>query len=133
MKKNHNPTFLVPLFLGVVYLPQDPNWKYNPSGKRDPFKPWIHFTSSQEMIVGDFLTDFNLDQIKLVGVMWDVDVPKAIVKTPGGKLHTLTKGEKIGRNRGKVAAIRESEMVVIEEFENGLQTQYQSQVMTIKK
>jgi type IV pilus assembly protein PilP len=114
---------------------------YDPAGKRDPFRPFVAerppvVQDKEEPIVPQPsvmtpvpavpttpLQGFDLDQLKLVGVIWDVRNPKAMVRDPVGKLHIVRKDTKIGRNSGFVSTIREGEIVVIEPMmENGLPT-----------
>lgn len=117
-------------------------FRYDPSGKRDPFQSYIKATPAPDArpAVGqapageeagrprrdqlfpdtgqgaraESLTNFDLNQLRLVGVLWDVNDPKAMVRTPSGKVYLLRRLTRIGINNGYVAAIREGEVVVIE-------------------
>jgi type IV pilus assembly protein PilP len=114
---------------------------YDPTGKRDPFQPFAverppvvqvkeepivptpSVMTPVPVVPTTPLQGFDLDQLKLVGVIWDVRNPKAMVRDPVGKLHIVRKDTKIGRNSGFVSTIREGEIVVIEPMmENGLPT-----------
>ncbi len=96
---------------------------YDPISKRDPFRP---FKSNQPKMINNLpvklepLQEFDLDQIQIVGILWDVKNPRAMVRTPKNDLFTVYKNTKIGRNDGMVMAIREGEIVVSEvRFEDG--------------
>jgi len=96
---------------------------YDPISKRDPFRP---FKTNQPKMVNNLpvklepLQEFDLDQIQIVGILWDVKSPRAMVRTPKNDLFTVYKNTKIGRNDGMVMAIREGEIVVSEvRFEDG--------------
>lgn len=96
---------------------------YDPISKRDPFRP---FKTNQPKMVNNLpvklepLQEFDLDQIQIVGILWDVKNPRAMVRTPKNDLFTVYKNTKIGRNDGMVMAIREGEIVVSEvRFEDG--------------
>ena len=62
---------------------------------------------------------FELDQIHLKGIIWDTKTPKALFQLPGqGGYYTLLKGDKIGKT-GIIFAIRESEVVIVENLKVG--------------
>lgn len=104
-------------------------YNYDPTGKRDPFKPFGQSQATQAPDPSskrptEPLEMYDVAQFKLVGVIWNVRAPKAMVRDPSGKLHMVKKETKIGRNNGFVAAIREGEIIVVEPTvgENGMQT-----------
>jgi type IV pilus assembly protein PilP len=106
-------------------------YTYDPTGRRDPFMIHKSFqkkgiTSSggkrieQSIEILDPLIKIDLDKLEIVGIIWEVANPRALIIDPGDpeqKVHIVTKRTKIGRNNGYVAAIREGEIVVIETFE----------------
>jgi len=93
---------------------------YDPTGKRDPFKPYKNFrptvdVNTQKVIaVLEPLQKFEIEKLNIVGILWDVKTPRALLRDPDGAVHTVIRNTKIGRNEGVVAAIREGEIVVIE-------------------
>ncbi len=113
------------------------DYRYEPTGKRDPF---LSFTApkSSEKECGPFedcdtgaLQRFDLDQLKLVGIIWDVKTPKAMFIDPSSKTHIVSEQDKIGRNNGYIAEIREGELVVIEKFYNLGRFTYQTKVLKL--
>ncbi|MCB0342833.1 MAG: pilus assembly protein PilP [Bdellovibrionales bacterium] len=94
-------------------------YNYNPEGRRDPFEP---FTTIQVTVGVDGpaagpmlpLQQFDLGQIKLIGIMWDVKDPKAMFLDPNNEVHTLRKNDRLGRSNGYIAVIREGEVVIVE-------------------
>lgn len=108
---------------------------YDPRGRRDPFAPVD--TSVVNTVTGQAirpllpLEKYELDQIKLIGIIWDVNDPKAMFMDPGSKVHVLSKDQRIGRNQGYIAVIREGEVVVVEATEKDNQPVYRSRVMRI--
>ena len=79
------------------------------------------------------LQGFELTDLKVIGIIWEVNNPKAMVRDPKNVLHMIRKDSKIGRNNGFVAAIREGEVVVIEPaMMDGLQTAA-TRIMTLQK
>lgn len=100
---------------------------YDPSGRRDPFKPslpQLNAGGQEGVISADPLQTFDLGQYKLVAIVWDVKNPRAMVKDPQGKTFTIKNQTKIGRNNGFVSMIREGAVLVVEPTiaENGMQT-----------
>ncbi len=96
---------------------------YDPTGKRDPFKPYKAVSISSgpiKDVVLEPLQRFDLDKLQIVGILWDVRSPRAMIKDPDGAVHTIIKNTKMGRSEGFVAAIREGEIVVVEtRYEEG--------------
>lgn len=96
------------------------DYTYVPTGKRDPFLPYEAANQGYGAALGPVfpLQKFDLDQLKIVGIIWDVRHPKAMIVDPTGKGYVVKVNEKIGRNNGYVARIREGEIVVVESFTN---------------
>ncbi len=87
---------------------------YNPAGRRDPFRP---FTLDMRPEVHAQLTPlqrYELGQLTVVGTVWEVSPPRAMVEDSVGMGYILTLGTPIGRNGGVVTAI-EPKRVVVEE------------------
>jgi hypothetical protein len=59
---------------------------------------------------------FDLSQYRLIGVMWGGDEPKALVVDPRGHSTILKVGSPLGRSDGRVSAISERGVELIEEF-----------------
>ena len=96
------------------------DYTYNPASKRDPFLPYesIAPVGDGGSMLGPLfpLQRFDIDQLKLVGVIWDVKNPKAMILDPSGTGYVVRVNERIGRNSGYIARIRESELVIVETF-----------------
>ena len=116
-------------------------YSYDPAGRRDPFKPYGYRelqpipmdTISGVPVFLEPLQGFELTDLKVIGIIWEVNNPKAMVRDPKNVLHMIRKDSKIGRNNGFVAAIREGEVVVIEPaMMDGLQTAA-TRIMTLQK
>lgn len=93
-------------------------YSYNPIGKRDPFRSFIEkeSTGPEKPAPETPLQKYEIDQYKLVGVIWGVSNPVAMVEDPEGMGYFLTKDTLIGRNWGKVVRITPSEVIVAEEY-----------------
>lgn len=111
---------------------------YDPTGKRDPFKPFKNIVpqvtagaSGPKTLAP--LQRWDLDRLQVVGILWEVNRPRAMVRDPEGAVYTVLKNSKIGRNEGVVSAIREGEIVVLETYYVDGATQKESRVMEFKK
>lgn len=94
------------------------NYVYDPNGKRDPFKPFrvIRINPRKEVPADQLepLQRWELDRLQIIGILWDVKTPRAMIRDPDGGIFTVTRNSKLGRNEGYISAIREGEIVVIE-------------------
>jgi type IV pilus assembly protein PilP len=91
---------------------------YNPIGKRDPFRSFLSFgTRTEETTPRTPLQKYEIDQYRLVGIIWGVERPRALVEDPEGIGHVMEIGTYIGRNWGKVTQITAGEVVVTEEYQ----------------
>jgi type IV pilus assembly protein PilP len=92
-------------------------WFYNPAGKRDPFASFLARQSATQ-VSSDAppLQRWDTDKFSLTGVIWDVDLPRALLVDPEGTGHVVRLGTYVGRNWGKVTAISENGIVVTEEY-----------------
>lgn len=93
-------------------------YAYNPIGKRDPFRS---FLASGERAGDDVPTTplqrYEVDQYQLVGIIWGIERPRALVQDPEGVGHVMEVGTYIGKNWGKVTRISAEEVVVTEEYQ----------------
>lgn len=94
---------------------------YAPTDRRDPFLPYLSPTMKLTQapdVPLEPLQKFALTQLKLVGIIWDVGRPKALVEYPSGRSHIIIENTKVGQEMGYVAAIREGEIIVVEQLVN---------------
>lgn len=91
---------------------------YNPIGKRDPFRSFLASgPKDDDDTPRTPLQRFDLDQYQLVGVIWGIDRPRALVQDPEHTGHVVEIGTYIGKNWGKVTQITSSGVVVTEEYQ----------------
>lgn len=109
---------------------------YDPKGRRDLFRPFV-----ESALIGDDassgpqlpLQQFEVDQLELVGIIWNVPDPKALFLDPRKQLHTVRRDERIGRKNGYVAVIRQGEVVVVEAVNINGDLMYSTRVLKIQK
>lgn len=106
-------------FIKEIYSKED---FYNPTDKRDPFKPFVKVVDKEIEIKPEFnpllppIKRFALSQFKLVGVMWLESVPQAMVTDPERNTYILNVGDEIGNRQGSIIEIRENGIAVEEKY-----------------
>jgi len=84
---------------------------------RDPFRPATLrkkvITRPRENLSP--LERFELNQLKIVGIVWDIKEPRAMVEDTAKLGYTIKVGAPIGSNDGVVKAIHRNE-IIVEEF-----------------
>ncbi len=93
-------------------------WFYNPAGKRDPFSSFLARQRGPEELSENTppLQRWESDRFVLTGVVWNVEMPRALLVDPEGTGHVVHHGTYVGRNWGKVTSISEDGIVVTEEY-----------------
>jgi Tfp pilus assembly protein PilP len=88
---------------------------YDPTGKRDPFRPFLLDLHSQEpREPGTPLQRYDIGELTLVAVLWEVSPPRALVQDTSGMGYIITVGTPIGRRNGVVKAVEPTRVVVEE-------------------
>jgi Tfp pilus assembly protein PilP len=92
---------------------------YDPAGRRDPFRSfeWEHlkreFAASGQ---SGPLEQYDLTQLALVGVVWDVGRARALVRDPSGMSYVVAAGARMGKNEGLVTQIQDNLVIVRERY-----------------
>lgn len=89
---------------------------YDAKNRRDPFQPFVDVRPVETQQFLSPLQRYDLDEFRLVGIMWDVHDPKAMFVDPERQVHVVGRDESIGKRNGYIATIREGEVVVVESF-----------------
>ena len=92
------------------------DYAYDPSGKRDPFRPLylLRKPLAQTAEPVTPLQGYEIGQLRLVGVVFNLAPPRAMVEDSSGLGFIITPGTPIGPNGGVVTAIRPRQVVVEE-------------------
>jgi len=112
---------------------ESPQSRYSPAGKRDPFRP-LSLKAKPVQRPRETLSPlerYELGQLKLVGIVWDIKDPRAMVEDDAGLGYTVKAGTPIGQNEGKIKSIQPTE-VVIEEFYIDFYGERKSRVVSMK-
>ena len=87
---------------------------YDPTNKRDPFKPIKIASDSNQKSGKTPLENYALDKLSYSAFLQTETEPKAIIENPEGRGFTVTKGTKIGINNGVVTDIFPDRIIVVE-------------------
>ena len=95
-------------------------YSYNPSGKPDPFKPFIQITAKESRTVPlTPLQRYEISQLKLVAIISAPDGNHiALVEDSTGKGYFLKKGTWVGSNDGKVTKILKDKVLIEEPYQD---------------
>lgn len=100
--------------------PEPESPKFIRKVNRDPFRPPSiqarTGTRSRDNLSP--LERFELGQLKVVGIVWDVKEPRAMVEDSAGLGYTILVGTPIGASEGRVKGIHRDQVVVEEFFED---------------
>ena len=86
--------------------------------RRDPFRPFVLEIRPQRKDSENLspLERYEVGQLKLVGIVWDIPDPRAMVEDAAGLGYVIKLGTPIGRNDGKVKVIGPKQGVIEEVF-----------------
>lgn len=90
--------------------------RYSAAGKRDPFQPIALKPKASQRPRENLspLERYEIGQLKLVGIVWDIQEPRAMVEDSAGLGFIIKVGTPIGPNDGKVKAISPMEVFIEE-------------------
>ena len=97
---------------------------------RDPFRPMTMRTRANARARENLspLERFDLGQLKIVGIVWDLKEPRAIIEDPAGLGYMVRVGTAIGNSDGKVKAIHRNQIIVEEFYEDAYGARKQREV-----
>ncbi|RME64245.1 MAG: hypothetical protein D6778_08290 [Nitrospirae bacterium] len=109
---------------------------YTPKIKRDPFVSPIEITKKKIQKVKrktlSPLESYDLEEIRVIGIVFDGKQYLASVVLPDGKGFTVKKGMRIGINGGKIIRITENAILVREYFPDYITGQLKPRDRTMK-
>jgi Tfp pilus assembly protein PilP len=93
------------------------DFTYDATGKRDPFRSFIldRLGELDDGAKGP-LEQFELNQLHVVGVVWDAERQRALVTDPSGRGYVVREGTAIGKNDGRVISIDDNLVLVRETY-----------------
>lgn len=103
------------------------SFQYDPTGLRSPFQPSIpqavggsNGPRPDSHRSREFLENYPLDTLKLVGTLRQQGRTYGLIQTKDGLVHRVLPGNHVGQNEGRITAISDSQIKVIELVPNGL-------------
>ena len=110
---------------------------YDIVNRRDPFQPFAEYVPVDDQAAGGRALSpaqrWDLEKLKLIGIMWDIKDPKAMFLDPEQDVMILGRDESIGNKNGYIAAIREGEVVVVEAIRKRGDITYRTRVLRIER
>jgi len=107
-----------------------PTFVYEPGARRSPFvpdAPQRRISNDPNAVDGpdsnrarEFLEQFPLDTLKMVGTLADRRASFGLVQTSDGLVHRVSVGNHMGQNFGRIIAISVSEIQLVEIISDGL-------------
>ena len=102
---------------GVREILEDETFRYEPAGRRDPFKSLMVLqekTKDYSMLPP--IQQIDLAQITITGIVLDESAgPRAMIKA-GGRSFVIQKGMIVGRNEGEVTEVTLKGIRIVEKF-----------------
>lgn len=104
-------------------------YKADAEGLRSPFVPDAPQLSGNNAGGGtrpdpersrEFLESFPLDTLRMVGTLELGDTSYGLVQTSDGLIHRVVPGNYMGQNDGRIRAIRDSEIELVEIISDGI-------------
>jgi type IV pilus assembly protein PilP len=92
-------------------------YAYDSIGKRDPFRSFVLDRLKElEHATKGPLEQFDLNQLTVLGVVWETDRRRALVADPSGQAYIVSEGDPIGTSEGTVISIDDNLMLVRQTF-----------------
>lgn len=98
----------------VPEIPSD-GYSYDPKSRRDPFQSMIQLikiAKAQSELPP--LQRIELNDLKLLGIIWGGYGYFGLVQTPDGKGYTVKEGMLVGPNNGVIKSVSENRIIVAE-------------------
>ena len=107
-----------------------PTFAYEPGTRRSPFipdAPQRRLSNDPNAVEGpdqnrprEFLEQFPLDTLRMVGTLADRRASFGLVQTTDGLVHRVAVGNHMGQNYGRIVSITDSEIQLVEIISDGL-------------
>jgi Tfp pilus assembly protein PilP len=94
-------------------------FRYDSRGKRDPFRSFEWEQLKLELTDAEMLgplEQFDVNQLTVVGVVWNDNNARALVQDPSGMSYIIATGARVGKNDGRVMRIDDNLVVVRETY-----------------
>ena len=103
------------------------SFTYDPTGLRSPFEPSVPVVAPgvggvrpDARRTREFLEGFSLDTLRMVGTLRQQGRVYGLVRTKDGLIHRVLPGNYMGQNDGRITAVADAKINVIEIVPDGL-------------
>ena len=103
---------------------------YSAKELRDPFTPNVELSEEDDLGKSSLrpnsarpkqlLESYPLDTLSMVGILEQTDQVWALIKDPKNTVHRVQPGQYLGQNEGRIIAITESDINLVEVVSDGL-------------
>lgn len=100
---------------GVVAALPDDDRPFDPTGRRDPFRPPRATVATRTGQPPTPLQRYEIGQLKLVAIIYDTQEPRAVVEDEQGLGYIVRVGTAIGANGGRVRNIERGRVLIEED------------------
>ena len=102
---------------GALLVPGS-GFRYDPTGRRDPFKSLLQLEKKQRDVTSlPPIQQFDLETVKVVGIIVDPGrTPQAMIKAANGQTFVIRPGTIVGKNEGEVVEISMKGIRVVEKY-----------------
>jgi type IV pilus assembly protein PilP len=83
---------------------------------RDPFQSVYEQRRRKSEEILHPLQKYSLQNLKVLGVIWGVSQPRALIRTPDGNEYSVVEGTPVGTGDGKIVSILPDRVVVVERY-----------------
>jgi Tfp pilus assembly protein PilP len=104
---------------GSIAEGEGSSYVYDPANKRDPFLPTLGIVPPKQLCAEEPQTplqSYELGQLKLVGIIWNEEEPRALVEDGVGTGYIVIYGTLVGSGCGKVKTIERGQVVIEEDY-----------------
>ena len=93
---------------------------YEQKGRRDPFTSLVQISKEKpkRMAGKRPIENFDVDEIKLIAILWDTKQYYALITLPDNKSYTIRKGMTLGLYGGKVEDITKDKVLIREQVKD---------------
>ena len=95
------------------------DFTYSGAGRRDPFRSFEWEQLKLDALNADESTPlerFDVSQLSLLGVVWDVYSARALIQDPSGMSYVIGAVARLGKNDGRVIRIDDNLVIVKETY-----------------
>lgn len=95
------------------------SYTYIPAGKRDPFRVEFVLPSPSPLpspSCDEPLCRYNLEELKLTGIVSGMRNPVAVLESPRGKGYSVYRGTRVGKYGGVVKQVTRDAVVVVQSW-----------------